>query len=77
MKANRGAWAGRGFVLVVIAGLGLALVACGDDASDPPETCASLAVECGTWDDGQGGQLECGTCGDGQVCDSAGTCQVA
>lgn len=29
-----------------------------------PSTCTSLGYNCGTWDDGCGGELDCGTCSD-------------
>jgi hypothetical protein len=33
------------------------------------DTCASLGVECGSWDDGCGDTLTCGPCGVGVECD--------
>jgi len=40
-----------------------------------PKTCADLAKECGTFNDGCGTNLECGTCDTGKYC-NAGTCEV-
>lgn len=40
------------------------------------KTCAMLAAQCGTPDDGCGGKLDCGVCPEGQTCVS-GKCQAA
>ncbi|MBN1652486.1 MAG: PPC domain-containing protein [Deltaproteobacteria bacterium] len=31
-------------------------------------TCQSLGVQCGTWDDGCGGEIDCGSCPSGSAC---------
>jgi hypothetical protein len=36
-------------------------------------TCFSIDKRCGTWDDGQGGQIECGICPNDEPCDG-GSC---
>ena len=41
-----------------------------------PQTCEELGKECGTWDDGCGGQVECATCDTNQTCTDVGTCKM-
>ncbi|HSA24573.1 MAG TPA: C2 domain-containing protein, partial [Myxococcota bacterium] len=39
-----------------------------------PATCPQLGHECGSWDDGCGGQAACGSCPTGETCDGNGLC---
>lgn len=40
-----------------------------------PATCADVAAECGSLDDGCGGTLTCGTCVDPWICNEANVCE--
>jgi hypothetical protein len=47
---------------------------CFQNACCRPRTCLDLGRECGSWDDGCGGQVTCNPCTTSATCNSAGQC---
>lgn len=72
------------FVLVILATLSvmaLGLLGCGDPPQEaqlcsPHTSCEEADAQCGTVDDGCGGQLDCGECSAPEVCSAAHQCEL-